>query len=116
MERQSIKINITLDPQKLPEHIDWTATNTEMDDSPQPAKAFLLSLWDGEEKTAMHMDLWTKRMMVDEMNDFFFQTLLTLSDTYLRATKDEDLANQIKEFAASFKKKADEKIRQDNND
>jgi gliding motility-associated protein GldC len=110
MEKQSISINVTLDPSKMPEHIEWAAPGAGTLETPQPAKALLLSLWDGEEKTAMRIDLWTKRMMVDEMNDFFVQTLLTLGDTYAKATQNEDLGNELKEFAANFKKKADAKI------
>ena len=110
MQKHTIQLNVTLDPAKMPEHIDWTASGTEAGDRPQQAKAFMLSLWDGEEKTAMRMDIWTKRMMVDEMNDFFVQTLLTMGDTYARATKDPELGNEIKEFAKAFKKKAEDKM------
>lgn len=114
MEKQSINIHVTLDPAKMPEHIEWSAPGAGTLETPQPAKAIILSLWNSEEKSAMRIDLWTKRMMVDEMNDFFVQTLLTLGDTYGRATKNEDLANEIKEFAASFKKKAAAKMMQQN--
>lgn len=114
MDKQSITINVTLDEHKMPENIDWSAIGAGTVESPQPAKAFMLSFWDGLEKAAMRIDLWTKRMRVDEMNDFFFQTLLTMSDTYVRATKDNDLANEIKEFAAAFKIKADAKIKKEN--
>lgn len=113
MEKQSISINVTLDEYKMPEHIDWTATGAGTLDTAQPAKAFTLSLWDGVEQTAMSINLWTKRMKVDEMNDFLFQTILTLSDTYVKATKDVALADELKEFAANFKKKADKKIREE---
>ena len=50
------------------------------------AKALMMALWDGEDKTAMRIDLWTKDMMVDEMADFYYQVLLTMADTYDRAT------------------------------
>jgi gliding motility-associated protein GldC len=110
MNRHSIQINVTLDNENMPDHIDWTASGSNTPDTPQHAKGMLLSLWDGQEKTAMRIDLWTKRMMVDEMNDFFFQTMMTLSDTYSRATKNEDLSKEMKDFALSFKKKAEEKL------
>lgn len=106
--KHSININVVLDNEKMPEHIDWHASGTSGE--PSPAKAMLLSLWDGQEKTAMRIDLWTKRMMVDEMNDFFFQTLMTMADTFTRATRNEALANEFKEFARNFKKKADQAL------
>ena len=107
MTKHTIQVNVTLDNQNMPEHIDWLASNGGHGDTPQNAKAVLLSLWDGQEKTAMRIDLWTKMMTVDEMNNFFSQTLLTLSDTYGNATKNKELSQELKEFALSFKKKAD---------
>jgi len=112
MNQHSIEINVTLDNQKMPEHIDWKASDSHNAQTPKQAKAILLSLWDGQEKTAMRIDLWTKRMMVDEMNDFFFQTMMTLADTYVRATRNEDLSKEMKKFAEDFRKKAAEKLMQ----
>ncbi|HLW06723.1 MAG TPA: gliding motility protein GldC [Marinilabiliaceae bacterium] len=109
MTKHKISLNVTLDPEKMPEHIDWTATGSPQE-TPTPAKAFLLSIWDPAEKTALSIDLWTKRMMVDEMNDFFFQSMMTMANTYGRATKNEDLSEELKAFAREFKKKADQKI------
>lgn len=112
MTKHQIAINVTLDSEQLPEHIDWNATGSTQE-SPTAAKAFLLSLWDPAEKTALRIDLWTKRMMVDEMNDFFFQSLMTMADTYVRATKNEELGKELEAFARQFKQKADEKMMQD---
>jgi gliding motility-associated protein GldC len=112
MNQHSIHINVHLDNEKMPDHIDWNATGSNAE-NPQPAKGVMLSLWDGTEKTALRIDLWTKKMMVDEMNDFFFQTLMTMADTYTRATRNQDLSEEMKTFAREFKKKADEKLMQD---
>ncbi len=109
MNKHNININVTLDNEKMPEHIDWSASGSS-NAEPTQAKAFMLSLWDGQEKTAMRIDLWTKRMMVDEMNDFFFQTMITMADTFSRATRNEELTKEIKDFARSFKKKADDAL------
>ncbi len=74
----------------------------------QKAKAVLLGLWDGEEKSALRIDLWTTKMMVDEMNDFFYQTFFGMADTYARATGNKDIAETMKDFAKSFHKQATE--------
>lgn len=110
MEKQNININVLLDKDRLPEHIDWSASGNNSSDINPQAKAFMLSLWDGNEKTALRMDLWTKQMMVDEMYDFMFQTLITMADTCQRATRNEELSAQMKAFAYEFKKKADEDL------
>ena len=41
-------------------------------------------------------DLWTKEMMVDEMGDFFYQTLMTMADTFDRATHNAQLVGEMK--------------------
>lgn len=107
--RSNINIQIELDTDKMPEIIEWNAPDGGVDGF-QQAKAILLGLWDGEEKSALRIDLWTKKMMVDEMNDFFYQTFFGMAETYTRATKNEELANELKEFAKSFHKKATEAL------
>jgi gliding motility-associated protein GldC len=103
--KSNINIQIELDEDKMPETIEWNAPGGGVDDM-QKAKALLLGLWDGDEKSALRIDLWTKKMMVDEMIDFFYQTMFGMADTYTRATKNTAIAAEIKEFAKSFQKKA----------
>ncbi len=82
----------------------------EADEAPeaglQVAKAMVLSLWDAEQRNSMRIDLWTKDMTVQDMNDFFFQTLLTMADSYKNATNNQDLMAEIKMFAREFAEKA----------
>ncbi len=101
----NINIQITLDEDKMPETIEWTAPDGGVAD-PQKAKAILVGFWDGAEKSALRIDLWTQKMMVDEMNDFFYQTFFGMADTYVRATKNGELAKEMREFAKEFLKKA----------
>lgn len=101
----NINIQVTLDGEKMPERIEWTAPDGGVSEA-QKAKAILVGFWDGEEKSALRIDLWTNKMMVDEMNDFFFQTFYGMADTYIRATKNEELAQELRAFAKSFLKKA----------
>lgn len=86
------------------------AIRWEADDAPEPgqqdANAMILALWDAERRNALRIDLWTQRMTVDDMNDFVFQTLLSLADTYRAATNDDALMSEIKIFAREFAEKA----------
>jgi|ERR1017187_1020754 gliding motility-associated protein GldC len=113
MKQSSIQIDITLDDNKIPEEIKWNATDTSAENT-RKAKAFLLSLWDGQDKAALRIDLWTKDMMVDEMEDFFYQTLVTMADTYEKATQYKDLALEIKSFASSLFNKSRARQLKDN--
>lgn len=113
MEQSTITIDVTLDNGKVPEKITWKASGGR-EDKPENAKAMMLAFWDGTDKTAMRIDLWTKEMMVDEMADFFYQTLMTMADTYNRATQHPELVNDLKNFARDFYKKFQEHQMQEN--
>ncbi|HMJ45811.1 MAG TPA: gliding motility protein GldC [Ferruginibacter sp.] len=101
MQKSSIQIDILLDPDKIPVQINWQATDSNADTS-QKAKALCLAFWDGADKTALRIDLWTKEMMVDEMGDFYYQMLMTMADTFQRATKQDELSADMKKFAKIF--------------
>jgi gliding motility-associated protein GldC len=104
MHQSTINVLIDLDEQKIPQNIKWSASDSTANET-QEARAMMLTLWDPTDKTALRIDLWTKDMMVDEMADFFYQNLMGMGETYLRATQDQAIANDFKEFAYSFYKK-----------
>lgn len=107
MAKSQIVIDVELDENRIPQKIEWNATESTAANT-QQAKAVMLSLWDGEEKSALRIDLWTQKMMVDEMADFYYQTYMTMADTYGRATRQTDLVNDMKKFAQDFYKKFQE--------
>lgn len=113
MHQSNINIQVTLDENKIPNTIEWSATDSA-NATPAEAKAFILSFWDGAERNALRIDLWTKKMMVDEMNDFFFQTMMTMADSFHRATGNAELTEEFKTFSQSFYKKAQEALQQNN--
>ena len=96
-----IKIKVTLDDNRVPEKIEWQATESGLNEVYE-AKSFLLSLWDKKENATMGIDLWTKEMLIDDMNIHFHQVFLKLADTYKRATKNNEVADMIEKFSAEF--------------
>ena len=68
----------------------------------QKAKALSIAFWDGADRTALRIDLWTKDMMVDEMGDFYYQMLMGMADSLKRATNQQDLSDDMKNFAKEF--------------
>ncbi len=104
MTESNINVNVQLDDEKVPHLITWSASGSTAEDL-QEAKAMLLAFWDGVDKTALRIDLWTKDMMTDEMADFYYQVFVTMADTFQRATRHDDLAQEIKSFAEKFHKK-----------
>src|SRR5437762_5324868 len=102
--QSTITIDVKMDEGRMPESIIWKASDITAMNS-QKAKAMMLSFWDGSEKAALRIDLWTKDMMVDEMADFFYQTMMTMADTYGRATKYHDQVEEMKQFSKEFYEK-----------
>ena len=101
MRQSTITIDVTLDEKNIPDQILWKATDSTAD-AGQKARAMMLSFWDGADKSALRMDLWTKEMMVDEMADFYYQTFMTMADSFNRATHQAELVDMIKNFAKDF--------------
>jgi gliding motility-associated protein GldC len=62
----------------------------------------ILGFWDKQERNTLRIDLWTKEMMVDEMADFYYQTMMTMADTFDRATHQTELVGEMKSFAKAF--------------
>lgn len=79
-----IKIQVGLNENNLPLSMKWSAQDGNIENA--SAKAFMLSLWDEKDNNTMKIDLWTKDMSVEEMKQFFHQTLLTMADTFEKAT------------------------------
>jgi gliding motility-associated protein GldC len=113
MSKSTIAIDVEMDENRVPESITWNATDAGPG-SAQKSKAMMLAFWDGAEKTALRIDLWTKTMMVDEMADFFYQTMMTMADTYGRATNQPEMVNEMKKFAQQFYHKFREKQLKEN--
>jgi gliding motility-associated protein GldC len=94
-----IRLTVHLDENRVPERIDWEAEDGGVKSS---SKAVLLSVWDETERNTLRVDLWTKEMSVEEMKAFFHQNILTLADTFDRATGEGKMAAQMRDFAAYF--------------
>jgi gliding motility-associated protein GldC len=65
----------------------------------------MLALWDHTAKSGLSIDLWTKELTVQEMNLFFYQTFMTMSETFMRATHNKELSDDIQKFAGDFLEK-----------
>ena len=98
-----IKIDVQLDENKIPEKIVWSAPDGGVNE--EEAQALLMSLWDGKNQETLRMDLWVKEMPVDQMNVFFHQTLVSLSQSYMKATNNEKMTDAFNQFCDYFAEK-----------
>lgn len=109
MKTSEIKFTVNLDNQDVPEYILWEATDSK-NDEPASCQAVLISLWDNEFKNTLKIDLWTKDMPVDEMKQFFYETLMTMGDTFLKATGEKSIVEDLRDYCAHFAEKMELKI------
>jgi gliding motility-associated protein GldC len=103
--KSEIKVTVELDENRIPDKLSWSARDGGVENA--DTKAVLMSVWDSKAKETLRIDLWTKDMPVDEMKVFFHQTLVAMSDTYLRATDDEKMTATMKDFCEYFAEKLD---------
>jgi gliding motility-associated protein GldC len=99
---EEINIKIELDSNRIPEMMSWKASENQKESQ---IKAMMLSVWDKAESNTMRIDLWNKEMSVDEMKQFIHQSLLTMSDSFERATGDKIMAETMRDFCSYFAEK-----------
>lgn len=98
-----ITLTVGLDENRVPEELKWSAQDGGIQN--EEAKAMMLSVWDSKNQESLKIDLWTKDMPVDEMKVFFHQTLVTMADTFMKATQDEKMTATMKDFCDYFAEK-----------
>lgn len=103
----AITIKVGLDKDRVPVKIEWAASDMHADGQMEECKAMAVALFDKAHRDTLRIDLWTKEMQVQEMDRFFYQTLRSLSQTYLRATQNKDLAEEMAKFAHYFGEKTE---------
>ena len=103
VHKSKIQFTIGLDENKVPEKINWTAEEGKI--ANEEAKALMISVWDGKAKDTLRMDLWTKDMAIDEMKQFFHQTLVSMAGTFERATNDAKMTATMIDFCDYFAEK-----------
>jgi len=102
-QKTKIELFVELDENKIPEKLKWSAEEGGIKN--KDTKAIFLSVWDSKKRESLRIDLWTKDMPVDEMKFFIHQTLVTMSDTYMRSTQDERMTSTMKDFCDYFAEK-----------
>ncbi len=94
-----IRLKVQLDENNIPVTIDWMAEDGQLQ---HEGKAMMFSVWDKKETTTLRVDLWTKEMYVEEMNQFFMESLITMADVFERATGEGEMASEMRDFGKYF--------------
>lgn len=101
--KKEIKFTVQLDENNVPEKMEWNSS--ENDNDSEEIKALMVSIWDPKENITKRIDLWTKEMYVEEMKMLYFQSLMTMADGLERATGENEVAQQMRDFGKSIASK-----------
>ena len=104
VKSSEVRFKIGLDEKNVPVDIKWMATdskNNELHD----CKSIMISIWDAVQNQTMKIDLWTSEITTDEMHSHYFQTLLSMTDSYVKATGNPHALEDMKKFAQDLAKK-----------
>jgi gliding motility-associated protein GldC len=100
MRETKITINVELDDNLIPEKITWNAEDSGVQN--METKSTMVSVWDDKAMEALRIDLWTKEMPLDQMKMFIHQTIISLGQTYQRASGEDDVAQWMEDMAQEF--------------
>lgn len=103
VQTSQIEFVVGLDENKVPETINWTADDGEIKN--EKSKALMISVWDPKKKETLRMDLWTKDMPIDEMKQFFHETMVSMATSFDRATNDHKMSATMLDFCDYFAEK-----------
>ena len=99
-KKERLTVDVSMDDNLVPETIEWNSSQENKNS--EKASAALIYFWNAEKNETYNLDLWTKEMSIEEMNKMIFQTLMTLANTYERATNEDQLANAMRDFSQFF--------------
>ncbi len=102
MNKSTITIEVNLNEEKHPQSIHWASSDDKEGSNGHEAKAMAVAFFDKEYKDTFKIDLWTQDMQVTEMDRFIFHTMRGLADSYFKATKNAQLANDMQRFIQYF--------------
>jgi len=105
MKKKEIKFIIELDENNLPHKIEWEASDAEFPGR-RECSSMMIRLWDKKENNTMNIDLWTSEMLVQHMAIHYFHNLLSMAETYQRATGNVVVSEAIRQFAYQFAQQA----------
>ena len=107
VKTSEITIRVGLNSERVPMRIEWSASDMHPEGVFEECKAMAVALFDKNQRDTLRIDLWTKELQVMEMDRFTFQLLRTLSQTYLRATQNKEMAEAMARFAQYFGEKTE---------
>ena len=103
VKTSEISVKVGTNANNVPVRMKWSAEDGGIDKA--EIAGMFLSFWDPKDKNTMKMDLWTKDLTVEEMKQFFHQTLVTMADTFEKATGEKNICEDLRDYCYHFAEK-----------
>jgi len=103
LKKEKFSIDVLMDENLIPEDLQWNSSQGK--GQSEKASAALIYLWNAQKNETFSLDLWTKKMSIEEMNKMMFQMIMTIANTYERATSEDQIALAMRDFAEFFGEK-----------
>jgi len=103
VKTSEISVKVGTNSNNVPVRMMWTAQDGEIENA--EAAGMFLSMWDPAQKNTMKIDLWTKDLSIEEMKQFFHQTLVTMADTFEKATGEKNISEDLRDYCYHFAEK-----------
>ena len=101
MPNKEIKFTLEMDENNFPLRITWEATDAGFEGQ-RECTSMMINVWDEQENNTMNIHLWTRQMLVNNMNAHYVHSLMQMAESYQRATRNQKLAGRIRDFAREF--------------
>lgn len=98
LHNSTITLHVGLDENKTPETLAWEATDSGIKGL-KSCEAALLTFWDAKTTSSYRIDLWSKKMRMDDMQQFVYENLMSMADTLEKATSDKESAKELRDFS-----------------
>ena len=106
LKKEKFSIDVLMDENLIPEDLQWNSPQGK-GQSEKASQSALIYLWNAQKNETFSLDLWTKKMSIEEMNKMMFQTIMTLANSYEKATSEDQLANAMRDFGEFFGEKTE---------
>lgn len=104
LEKSVVSLHVDLDETKTPEALAWEAPDSGIQGL-KSCDGAMLSFWDSKTTSSYRIDLWTKKMRVDDMQQFIFENMMSMADMLEKATSDKDSAKELRDFSTELIRK-----------
>ena len=107
MRREKTELVVDFDEKDFVEDIYFRNKDNKKYNKLKKIDSFILSFWEKNSRDSFHIELWTKKLFINEMKQLCIATIHHIGKLVQRATNDQVLGQDIIDFAGALQKRID---------